>query len=115
MEQTHLPVVGKGIEQPSVFHLFFAVGAQGDELGQFEGDVVILNGFAGPGAAGKIAIQLWAADAVFKLIHVAEPATHLRAILAYRKPERRVKVGDGDDLGTFFTFQNFELHNTFAL
>lgn len=111
LEQAHLPIVQKRVEQTGVFEFVLAVGAQGDEFRQFERQEKILNGFAGPGAFGEVAVRLRAADAVGELVGIAEPAAHLGAVLAHGQPQRGVQIGGGDDFGALLAFKYFEFHS----
>lgn len=82
LKQTHLSVVQNGVEQAGIFEFVLAVGAQGDEFRQFERQEKILDGFAGPGAFGEVAVRLRAANAVGEFIGVAQPPAHECAVLA---------------------------------
>lgn len=107
--------MGKGVEQTGIFQFVFAVGAQRNELCKFEREVKILERLSRTRATGEVPINLGAADAILELIHVAEPPAHQCAILTNRQLQRMVKVAGGHNFGTFFTFQNFQFHNTFVL
>lgn len=115
LEQVHLPVVQKSIEQAGVFEFVFAVSAQRDEFRQFEREEKILDRFAGPGAFGEVAVRLRATNAVGKFIGIAKPATHLSAVLSDGQFQGGVEVGGGDDFGAVLAFKYFEFHKTLVL
>ena len=70
LEQVHLAILRSEVQQPDIFQLVFAVGAQCNEFSQFEGDKKVFHGFSGPGAFGKITQRLRAADALPEFIQV---------------------------------------------
>ena len=110
LEKVHLAVVGKYVQQARIFEFELAVGAQGDALGELQGQEKIFEGFTRAGAFGVIAQGLGAADTVGEFVQVFEPFAHLRAVMPGRKLKHVVKVGCRDDFGAMLAFQYFQVH-----
>lgn len=106
-KQAQLLAVGITVEQSGVLELVLAVGAQRNELGQFQGQVKVRRLFAVARPFGKIAQRHGPADAIGELVHVAQPAADLCAVKAERLVQALVKVAGGNYFRAFFAFKNF--------